>query len=187
MSRHDDVVERLARERGRALVGYAYLLTWDSSAAEDLVQEALVRTFARSRSLDDLWGAEAYVRRTILNLFLDTRRRSTRWGGVRHLVATGDVADDVVTTPEQLDVRRALTELPRRERACVVLRFYDDLTVRQIAERLGISEGAVKRYLSTGVKRLGHLVPDGGTRADGAQRVDPEETEVQIVNRRGLS
>jgi len=182
MSRHDEVVARLARERGRALVGYAYLLTWDFSAAEDLVQEALVRTFARSRSIDDLWGAEAYVRRTILNLFLDTRRRSTRWGGVRHLVATGDVADDVVTTPEQLDVRRALTDLPRRERACVVLRYYDDLTVRQIAERLGISEGAVKRYLSTGVKRLGHLV----AAADGGAR-DEEESDITIVNRRGLS
>ena len=182
MSKHDDVVERLARERGRALVGYAYLLTWDQSAAEDLVQEALVRTFARSRSLDDLWGAEAYVRRTMLNLFLDTRRRATRWGGVRHLVATGDVADDGVTTPEQLDVRRALVDLPRRERACVVLRYYDDLTVRQIAERLGVSEGAVKRYLSTGVKRLGHLVSsadDGGS--------ETEEANVQIVNRRGLS
>lgn len=178
MSRHDDVVERLARERGRALVGYAFLLTWDQSAAEDLVQEALVRTFARSRSLDDLWGAEAYVRRTMLNLFLDTRRRSTRWGGIRHLVARGDVADDDLTTPEQLDVRRALVDLPRRERACVVLRFYDDLTVRQIAERLGVSEGAVKRYLSTGVKRLGHLVgPDAGAE---------EEAEVQIVDRRGL-
>ena len=182
MSKHDDVVERLARDRGRALVGYAFLLTWDQAAAEDLVQEALVRTFARSRSLDDLWGAEAYVRRTMLNLFLDTRRRSTRWGAVRHLLATGDIADDVVTTPEQLDVRRALTELPRRERACVVLRYYDDLSVRQIAERLGVSEGAVKRYLSSGVKRIGHLV---GSADDGGSGT--EEADVRIVQRRGLS
>ena len=182
MSKHDEVVERLARERGRALVGYAYLLTWDQAAAEDLVQEALVRTFARSRSLDDLWGAEAYVRRTMLNLFLDTRRRSSRWSGVKHLIARGDVADDETTTPEQLEVRRALTELPRRERACVVLRYYDDLTVRQIAERIGVSEGAVKRYLSTGVQRLGHLVRS----ADDAAGLR-EEADVQIVNRRGQS
>lgn len=181
MSQHDAVVDRLARERGRALVGYAYLLTWDSAAAEDLVQEALVRTYARSRRLEDLWAAEAYVRRTMLNLFLDTRRRGTRWSEVRHLVARGDVADDAVTSPEQMDVRRALAELPRRERACVVLRFYDDLTVRQIAERLGVSEGAVKRYLSTGVKRLGHLVHPADD-APGA-----EETDVRIVHRKGLS
>ncbi|NLF05999.1 MAG: hypothetical protein GX593_13500 [Actinomycetales bacterium] len=45
----------------------------------------------------------------------------------------------------------------------------------------------MKRYLSTGVKRLGHLVSDGGTGADGVRRAEPEETEVQIVNRRGLS
>lgn len=180
MSKHDDVVDRLARERGRALVGYAYLLTWDQSAAEDLVQEALVRTYARSRSLDDLWGAEAYVRRTMLNLFLDTRRRSSRWTGVKHLVARGEVAAEELTSPEAFDVRRALTELPRRERACVVLRYYDDLSVRQIAEQLGVSEGAVKRYLSTGVKRLGHLV---GTEGAGAE----EEAEIEIVNRRGQS
>src|SRR5690606_28378165 len=104
VSQHDAVVDRLARERGRALVGYAYLLTWDSAAAEDLVQEALVRTYARSRRLEDLWAAEAYVRRTMLNLFLDTRRRGTRWSEVRHLVARGDVADDAPGA-EETDVR----------------------------------------------------------------------------------
>lgn len=173
MAEHDDVVERLARERGRALVGYAYLLTWDLAEAEDLVQEALVRTFSRSRRLEDLWGAESYVRRAILNLFLDARRRASRWGGVRHLL-TEEEAVDGLTTPEQLDVRAALTALPRRERACVVLRYYEDLSVRQIAERLGVSEGAVKRYLSTGTRRLGHLVATD----------DGEETDVTIRGRR---
>lgn len=175
MADDDAVLARLAGERGRALVGYAYLLTWDLRAAEDLTQDALVRTMSRARKEVDLWAAEAYVRRTILNLFLDSRRRSVRFGRVRHLVAVPDDAPDgVVTTAEQLDVRRAVAELPRRERACVVLRYYDDLTVRQIAERLGVSEGAVKRYLSTGVRRMGHLL---GEDAPG------DEDEVTLVEK----
>src|SRR5690606_10900785 len=97
VSKHDEVVERLARERGRAIHGDAYPLTWDESPAQVLDQAALVRPFARSRNIDVLWGAEAYVRRTMLILFLGSRRRSTRWGWVKHLVATRDVAGDEVT------------------------------------------------------------------------------------------
>lgn len=54
----------------------------------------------------------------------------------------------------RVDVGMALRQLTQRERACVVLRFYEDLTVPSIAERIGISEGAVKRYLSDAVHRL---------------------------------
>src|SRR5665647_2551145 len=131
----DQQMERLARERGSALVGYAYLLTGELTAAQDLVQEALIRTFSRHRR-DDVEFLEAYVRRAILNTYLNARRRRQRWGDVVHLVA------------DPADVHAALARLTPRERACVVLRHFEDLTVRDIAAHLDVSEGAVKRYLS---------------------------------------
>ena len=157
----DDLAE-LAATRGSALVGYAYLLTGDLDRAQDLVQEALARAFARPRLGADLVWAEAYVRRTILNTFLDGYRRDRAWGRVRHLFAGRDdedaaaVRDDhlAARTADHVDVQAALALLPPRERACVVLRHFEDLTVRDIADRLDVSEGAVKRYLSDARRRL---------------------------------
>jgi RNA polymerase sigma-70 factor (ECF subfamily) len=59
-----------------------------------------------------------------------------------------------------LDVRAALADLPPRERACTVLRFYDDLTVAQIAAQLGLAEGTVKRYLADASARLAGVLGD---------------------------
>lgn len=157
MAHEDEVVEALARDRGRALVGYAYLLTGSMKDAEDLVQDALVKTVLRARSGLDIASAEAYVRRAVLTTFVDGHRRLRRWRdavprlGHDSLLPVPDTADRVTA---QLDVRAALATLPRRERACVVLRYYDDLPLADIADVLGVSTGAVKRYLSTGTRRL---------------------------------
>lgn len=158
----------LAEHRGRALVGYAYVLCGDQRYAEDLVQDALVKVFARLRRregtgggtgvhpLDDHGGTtEAYVRRAILTLYLDEYRRRRRWTGVKHLVAT----DDRARGPEsgataRADVAAALARLAPRERACVVLRYFEDLTVPQIAEALGLAQGTVKRYLADATATL---------------------------------
>ena len=173
-----DELAALTIHRGPALVGYAYLLTGDLESARDLVQEALVRTYGRPRSASDLAWVEAYVRRVILNVYLDGYRRDRTWGRVRHLFVTpdGDPGDDgpATCTADHVDVQAALQELPPRERACVVLRFYDDLTVPALAARLGISEGAAKRYLSDGIRRLhGALGPIA----------EDEVAEVQLVTR----
>jgi len=151
-------MERLARERGSALVGYAYLLTGELTAAQDLVQEALIQTFSRRRR-DDVEFLEAYVRRAILNTYLNARRRRQRWGDVVHLVAAAEAAagpDDIVA--DRADVYAALARLTPRERACVVLRHFEDLTIRDIAARLDVSEGAVKRYLSDARRRLAPML-----------------------------
>jgi RNA polymerase sigma-70 factor (ECF subfamily) len=149
----------LAENRGRALVGYAYVLCGDQRSAEDLVQDALVKVFSRLRRredggygvypLHDGGTTEAYVRRAILTLYLDEYRRRRRWTGVKHLVAS----DDRTRSPEsgvtaRADVAAALARLAPRERACVVLRYFEDLTVPQIAEALGLAQGTVKRYLA---------------------------------------
>lgn len=182
----EDPLVVVAGDRHRALVGYAYLLTGNLAEAEDLVQEAIVRTFARSRRGLELRDAEGYVRRAVARLYIDGHRRQGRWLGVRHLVATRSddrgSRDDADLADIQLDVRRALADLPRRERACVVLRFFDDLTVPQIAERLGISAGAVKRYLSQGLRRLESVV--GPVRDDELDDGAPDGVDDDLKERR---
>jgi RNA polymerase sigma-70 factor (ECF subfamily) len=155
----DDVVAELLATRGRALTGYAYLLCGNAADAEDLVQDALVKTFARRRAGLVLDSAEAYVRRTILTLYLDGWRRRGRWATRRHLAAGPTSVDGPEAgTGDRLDLVAALRGLPPQQRACVVLRFYEDLTVAEIAHHLAVSEGAVKRYLSLGVHRLEGLL-----------------------------
>lgn len=172
MAWHDDLTT-VATERGTALVGYAYLLSGDLSRAQDLVQEALVRTWARPRRLADEAATEAYVRRTVLHVYLDEHRRDAVWRRKRHLVAVDD-APAVPASDEQLDVQRALAALSPRERACVVLRYYDDLTVPALATRLGISDGAAKRYLSDALHRLADLL--------GPIEAQPERLTVQLAD-----
>lgn len=156
-----DVLEEVLRTRRGALVGYASLLTLDRGEAEDMLHEALVRTFAYRRSLPDARAAEAYVRQAIRTSFLDAARRRRGWRDRVHLLAADDgrrsPADTAVVG---LDVRAALRALPPQERACVVLRYLDDLTVRDVAVELGLSEGAVKRYLSDGTRTMRRLLGD---------------------------
>ena len=154
MARWEDVLDEIVRTRRRALVGYAYLLTGDVTEAEDLVQDALFRTFRRGRAATDFTLAESYVRRAVLTGFLDGTRRRRRWDGVRHLLAPPGPAGRTDPVEARLDVVEALDVLSPRERACVVLRYYSDLTVRDVAERLSLSEGTVKRYLSDANAKL---------------------------------
>ena len=88
------------------------------------------------------------MRRAVLTIFLDGYRRTARWTAVRHLLARDDdTADHGPASSTRLDVQTALLTLRPRLRACVVLRFYDDLTVPEIARRLDVADGTVKRYL----------------------------------------
>ena len=157
----EDELDEFARTRGPALVGYGYLLTGELHAAQDLVQDAFVRTFARHRAGTDAARLEAYVRQAMLNIYRDSYRKRRRWYGVRPLVAerTTYGPPDAVAA-DKVDVHNALAHLSPRERACVVLRHYEDLTVPDIADRLGLSEGSVKRYLSDARARLGPLLDD---------------------------
>lgn len=153
--RWEDVVTRLVSERGDALTRYAFLVCGDRDLAADLVQDALVKTFGRLRNGFSVARAEAYVRRAILNTYLDTGRRITRWRRIAHLNAQPEAIESTdAGTDARLDLEARLCRLAPRERACVVLRYYDDLKVDDIAETLGISPGAVKRYLSDALAKL---------------------------------
>lgn len=148
-------MEELVRNRERALLGYAYLVCGNATQAQDLVQEALVRTFSRPRPELTVFKAEAYVRRAITSSYVDLYRRRQRWSRVQHLFGAGSHIDDVAASVDMsADITVAIAALPPRERACILLRFFDDLTVPQIAAQLGLAEGSVKRYLSDGIQRL---------------------------------
>ena len=151
----ESVLAILVAERGDALARYAYVLCGNRDDAADLVQSALVATFGRLRNGFAIDRAEAYVRRAIASAYIDTGRRASRWRATAHLhasevrVETPDTAID-----RRLDVTAELNGLSPRERACVVLRYYGDQKVDDIAADLGISSGAVKRYLSDGLAKL---------------------------------
>lgn len=155
MAQADRTLEALARDRGPDLVAYATLLTGgDRAGAQDLVQDAIVKVFGRMRAGFTPDVAEAYVRRTILTLYVDGFRRRRSWSAVRHLVAVPDAGPAPLAEADSLDLRAALRDLAPQERAVVVLRFYEDLTVPGVADRMGLAEGTVKRYLSNAMQKL---------------------------------
>lgn len=156
MSHWEPVLTDLVERRGGALVRYATLLCGDAGEAEDLVQDALVKVFTVLRRLPaeheggggPVEHAEAYVRRAVLTTYLDAYRRRRRWAAVRHLFGGNEsTAGPDHTSPDRIDLQSALAALAPKQRACVILRFYADLTVPQIADELGVSAGTVKRHL----------------------------------------
>jgi RNA polymerase sigma factor (sigma-70 family) len=164
----EHVVERLVAERGEALTRYAFYVSGSHEDAADLVQDALVKTFGRLRNGFSVQSAEAYVRRAILNTWVDRGRRTTRWRAIAHLNAVPDETDAATgDTESRLDLHEELRKLTPRERACLVLRYYEDLKVDDIAATLELSSGAVKRYLSDGLSKmavsLGDDTPDPDT------------------------
>lgn len=141
--------------RGSALARTAYLLTGDRGHAEDLVQTALARCWPRWSRVRSAGSTEAYVRRTMINTWYSWWRRSWR-GELPSSDAIPDRAgpDMYAVADERSDLRAALADLPKRQRAVVVLRYYDDLTEAQVAALLDCSVGTVKSQASKGLRRL---------------------------------
>ncbi len=168
----DRLLAELARDRGPDLTSYAYLLAGDLAAAQDLVQDAFVKVFVRTRAGFTPDSAEAYVRRTILTLFLDGYRRRRHWTAVRHLLADPDRADGpAATSADRLDLRAALHRLAPQERAAIVRRYYEDLTVPEVADQMGLAGGTVKRYLSNAVHKLETYLGPMPSLRDGEETV----------------
>jgi RNA polymerase sigma-70 factor (sigma-E family) len=139
------------------LLGTAYLITWDAAEAEDLVQECLFKLARRWPRVQRMEQPRAYARRILLNLALDgARGRARRRSELEVVLATEDEpAHDLLagleTRAELLD---ALAGLTARQRAVLVLRYFNDLTEAQTAEALGCSPGTVKSNASRGLARL---------------------------------
>jgi RNA polymerase sigma-70 factor (ECF subfamily) len=167
MGAWNDLFAEVARTRYSSLVAYGILLTSNRADAQDLVQDAMIKVFSRVRPLPNAAAADSYIRRAMFTIYLDsTRRRSTATKAQGALVDREHSADAADAAVAGTDVRAALAQLSPQERACVVLRYFDDYTVPRIAEVLGLAEGSVKRYLSDAQSKLGHELAPGHSRAE---------------------
>lgn len=154
----DRLVAALFRQEGANLVRLARLFTDDRNAAEDLVQEAFIRLHRSAHRIEDPAKAAPYLRSILLNLARDHNRRGLM--SFRHQEAAVPEtspdcpAEQVVRDETQETVLEALRSLPPRQRDCLVLRFYFDLSGPEIAETLGISPNSVKTHCRRGLAAL---------------------------------
>jgi RNA polymerase sigma-70 factor (sigma-E family) len=156
-------VEALFREEYRRLVGLARLLVDDPAHAEEVVQDAFVSLHRNWDHLRQPAAAPAWLRAAVVN---GSRGRGRRTATARkHLKAVepslaGGPDESAVLADEHRAVARALRTLPDRQRACIALRYYDDLTESEVAEVLGISVGSVKTHVHRGMAALAKALED---------------------------
>ncbi|MFL6136843.1 MAG: SigE family RNA polymerase sigma factor [Frankiaceae bacterium] len=150
----DEEFAAFVAARSQALLRTACLLTGDWATAEDLLQTALAKTYLRWSRIDRRGTAEAYVRRALVNTSTSWWRR--RWRGEVPTATLPDRAGGE-TTPgvvERSSLWPALMELPRKQRAAVVLRYYEDRPDSEVARLLGCSEQTVRSQCSRALAKL---------------------------------
>ncbi|GIG40909.1 RNA polymerase sigma factor [Cellulomonas phragmiteti] len=150
------MLQALVQDRYGALVARATLVTGTRADALDLVHDALVATFGAGAAFSSVAQAEQYVCRAITTRSVDRVRRGIRERRAVERLQAMTPTSVVDPDPDVLgvDVVAALADLAPRERACVLLRHLDDLSVAETARTLNLSEGAVKRYTADGIARL---------------------------------
>ncbi|QZY29001.1 SigE family RNA polymerase sigma factor [Nocardioides coralli] len=150
--------EEFVAARSASLLRTAYLLTRDHGLAEDLLQTALTKAYLAWGRIDG--NPEPYVRRVLVNTYASWWRR--KWRGEHPTSELPEQAHHPDGLGETGDLWDALGRLPRRQRAVVVLRYFEDLTEAQTADLLGVTVGTVKSQTSKALARL---------------RIDPSLTE----------
>lgn len=167
---HLDIVtfDEYLAARLPALLRYAVMLTGDPHLAEDVVQDAMVRAHGHWDRIQRVDLPDAYVRRMVTNTYLGWRRsgwfrRSVAMAQVPD-AAVGDSADEWAARDE---LWSRLAQLPSRQRAALVLRYYEDLPDAEIAEVMGCAVGTVRSLISRALaalradSRLAHATPGG--------------------------
>lgn len=166
----DACFEEFVRARSTHLFRLALLLAGhDHAAAQDLLQVALERAYRHRLRLFAGGSPEPYVRRILVNAAIDwrrvlRRRREKPWEDLDRQPATNDLIDQLADRDVLV---RALAALPRRQRAVLVLRYWEDLSEAEIASTLGCSVGTVKSHVSRGLARLRNIA--GTSPADQPQ------------------
>ncbi|HEX7276745.1 MAG TPA: sigma-70 family RNA polymerase sigma factor [Acidimicrobiales bacterium] len=152
----DALLVGLFEREGRSLVRLARLFVDDRNAAEDLVQEAFIRLARASGRIEDPAKSAAYLRSIVLNLVRDHNRRGLV--SLRHRLPLDDdrasAEDEIVLRDDQRQVIEAIRDLPHRQRDCIVLRYYQELGIDDIAATLRISRNSVKTHLQRGLAAL---------------------------------
>jgi RNA polymerase sigma-70 factor (sigma-E family) len=150
--RNENEFDAFVASRGGALLRYAHVLAGNPDDAQDLLQSALVGTFRHWRKAAA--DPNAYARRAILNAHLNAWRAATR---PRRGLRTASPPDPAHGISERDAMWRALAALPPRQRAVLVLRYYEDLDEAAIARVLGVSTGTVKSQASKALSSLRRL------------------------------
>jgi RNA polymerase sigma-70 factor (sigma-E family) len=153
----EQAFREFAAARGPALLRTAYLITADAHQAEDLLQTTLAKVYVAWGRLRDPSAAEAYARRTLARSHASWWRR--RSAHERPTAEIGDATKSSDADPIDTLVNRdlmwsKLAGLPRQQQVAVVLRFYEDLPVAEVARLMGVSEGAVKTHTSRALANL---------------------------------
>jgi RNA polymerase sigma-70 factor (sigma-E family) len=153
---------RFVEARLDRLRRFGYLLCGDWHLAEDAVQAALTKLYVVWPRVSRFGEVDAYVRRIVVSCLADERRRGfrRRERSTATLPDRGGVADHAAATTNRLTAAGALARLPRRQRATIVLRYWEDLSVEQTAQLLGCSTGTVKSQCARGLQTLRELLDE---------------------------
>jgi RNA polymerase sigma-70 factor (sigma-E family) len=156
--------DSFVRTRTPALLRSAYLLTGDQHLAEDLVQSALARTHRSWRRLHHSGNAEAYTRKTMYHLQVSWWRRGrvaeSMPGDLPEPRRRGGEPDHAQQIALRLSLRAALLKLSTKQRAVLVLRFFEDRTEAEVADLLGVTVGTVKSQTAKALARLRTVAPE---------------------------
>ena len=154
----EDEFREFVTERSNALLRTAYLLAGDWATAEDLLQISLTKTFLAWKRLGHLEAVEPYTRKVLVNTATSWWRR--RWHGEKptEVLPERVTADGLDERLERDALWRHVRELPARQRAVLVLRFYEDCDVAETARLIGCTEGTVKSQTARGLARLRELL-----------------------------
>ena len=163
MDARDAEYAEFVRARTHALLRSAYLLTGDQHLAEDLVQEALARTHRAWARLERSGNAEAYARKVMYHAQVSIWRRpkvaEVLPGELPDRAAAGG-ADPARSAADRVTLQRALLSLSAKQRAVIVLRYFEDRTELEAAHLLGVSVNTVKTQCARGLARLRTLIGD---------------------------
>jgi len=160
-SGHEQEFEEFAQARAAQLYRSAWLLCGSHHQAEDLVQETLAKVYARWRwPFGRIDNPAAYAQTTLTRTFLSGKRRRSNDERSYADVPDRAVADPAVGADVRLALRDVLAELPAPDRAVLVLRYLEDLSVDEVAARMGVSPGAVRNRSMRALERIRGLVDD---------------------------
>jgi RNA polymerase sigma-70 factor (sigma-E family) len=166
----DEELADLYRSHHTEAVRLAWALCRDAALAQELAQDAFVRVYLRRRAFRDPAAGPAYLRRTVVHLAFDANRRAgRRRRAVEQVAAEGlEWIEDPTEPIDPLRSRAllcAVAGLPERRQACVVLRYYLDLTEAETAAALGIAVGTVKSQTHKALAQLREVLGDGAAPA----------------------
>lgn len=181
---HAEEFREYVAARSAWLLRTAYLLTGNHAEAEDLLQTTLAKTYLSWRRIQARGALDAYVRRVMVNTHISWWRRRKIDEYPADVLPDVPVDDPTLRTDLRDALWKALDRLPRRQRAAVVLRYYEDLTEPEVAQVLGVSVGTVKSTVSRAVAKLRESVEvgesvtlrDAGTPSPGRDAARPSRS-----------